>query len=192
MPLMFSDFSEDDKKYASLMAQMVDLLDVKTIRGEFHVSEETREKTDSLDDFERITFNFAHIYDEEPKTLHAKINIKGATPLPNETKIENMMLMFNTNATFVLSYQLKASPPPEDVRDAAFFGFIKLNGLLNVWPYYREFAMNMAKRAELNVITPLLLLKPNERKPNNNPKRPAKTTPPSAKTKNGGKRRRKT
>lgn len=56
---------------------------------------------------------------------------------------------FQIKAVFVASYHLTTTPPPEDMRKLFFGSFSKSNALLNVWPYWREFASSCNDRMAL-------------------------------------------
>jgi len=56
---------------------------------------------------------------------------------------------FQIKAVFVASYHLTTTPPPENMRELFFGSFSKSNALLNVWPYWREFASSCNDRMAL-------------------------------------------
>ncbi len=53
---------------------------------------------------------------------------------------------FHIKAAFVARYHLTTNPPPEALYEQFFGSFAKSNALLNVWPYWREFASSCNDR----------------------------------------------
>lgn len=56
---------------------------------------------------------------------------------------------FEIRALFLACYRLNTTPPPPDLYDLFFGSFSKSNALLNVWPYWREFASSCNDRMAL-------------------------------------------
>lgn len=56
---------------------------------------------------------------------------------------------FQMKAIYVARYHLTTTPPPVDMHELFFGSFAKSNALLNVWPYWREFASSCNDRMGL-------------------------------------------
>ena len=55
---------------------------------------------------------------------------------------------FKVQASFIARYHLTTTnPPPPDMREMFFGSFSKVNALLNVWPYWREFVSSCNDRS---------------------------------------------
>ncbi len=87
-----------------------------------------------------VTYTFS----EKTSTLDVEIAFTVRLEMRREKP-----LGFQIKAVFVASYHLTTTPPPEDLRDLFFGSFSKSNALLNVWPYWREFASSSNDRMAL-------------------------------------------
>lgn len=56
---------------------------------------------------------------------------------------------FEIKASYLTTYRLTTNPPPEELMEFFFGSFAKANTLLNVWPYWREFASSCNSRMGL-------------------------------------------
>lgn len=99
-------------------------------------------------------------FNDEGNTLESMIAIEGrdVRNATGEGAGENGL---RVKAAFLLIYKIMVEPPPENVRGDFFTAFSQVNGLMNVWPYFREFAHEAARRMGVpNVIVPLLRVEP--------------------------------
>lgn len=124
-------------------------------------------------------------FDEKSNTLEVEIDFVAfheASPKKPSFKIQ---------AAFIARYHLTTTPPPSEMQELFFGGFSKANALLNVWPYWREFASSCNDRMGLphwNLPVLRLLHEPGEpktstKKPKASPKKPAGTSKSETATK---------
>ena len=85
-----------------------------------------------------------YVFNEKTNTLD--VDISFMVSLGKQTTKANG---FQIKAIFVARYHLTTTPPPQDMRELFFGSFSKSNALLNVWPYWREFASSCNDRMGL-------------------------------------------
>ncbi len=125
-------------------------------------------------------------FDEKSNTLDVEIAFV-ATLDASKAKAPS----FNIQAKFIARYHLTTTPPPADMRELFFGSFSKVNALLNVWPYWREFASSCNDRMGLpHWNLPVLRLLPEPgvpeaagKKPSGSPKKAAGSSTPKSVTK---------
>lgn len=84
-----------------------------------------------------------YTFDEKSNTLEVEIDFV-ATLEATQKKPS-----FKIQAAFIARYHLTTTPPPSEMQELFFGGFSKANALLNVWPYWREFASSCNDRMGL-------------------------------------------
>lgn len=83
-------------------------------------------------------------FDESANTLDIQVSLESSLKGKKSTDPS-----FKVKAVFVARYHLTTNPPPPDMWDLFFGSFSKVNALLNVWPYWREFASSCNDRMGL-------------------------------------------
>ncbi len=158
--LNFPDTSAKEFNLAATVAKVVELTDLKMVDGEFGPTPQVEKKAKSKSKDVPYEFGFRSRFDEKENRLEAMITIEGRD-IRNATGEGAGGTGLRVKATFLLTYQVMVEPPPKDVREAFFTAFAQVNGLMNIWPYYREFAHEAARRLGVpNVIVPLLRVEP--------------------------------
>jgi hypothetical protein len=125
-------------------------------------------------------------FDEKANTLEVEIDFVATLEASKDQASS-----FKIQAAFIARYHLTTTPPPTEMQDLFFGGFSKANALLNVWPYWREFASSCNDRMGLpHWNLPVLRLlpepgepKPPRTKPGASPKKGAGPSTPGAATK---------
>lgn len=159
--LSFPDTSKEDINRSAAVAKVVELTNLRMTKGEFGPTKETtptdRKNLTALPPYQ---FEFSSKFNEKENTLDVSIVIRGRD-IHNATGEGAGAGGLRVDAGFLLTYQLMVEPPPEDLRGGFFSAFSKVNGLINIWPYYREFAHEAAQRMGFpNVVVPVLRVEP--------------------------------
>lgn len=159
--LNFPETSQEDINRSATVAKVVELVSLRMIKGEFGPSQETAAKTRKNDAaLPPYQFEFTPRFDEKENLLEVRIDIHGRD-IRNATGEGAGTDGLRVDAGFLLAYQLMVAPPPKELRGDFFTAFAKVNGLMNIWPYYREFAHEVARRMGFPaVLVPLLRVGP--------------------------------
>jgi len=145
---------------AATVAKVVELTDLKMVGGEFGFDRAKNVDPAEIPDEAPYQFGFQTRYEEKENRLEILITIKGHG-IRNATGEGAGDLGLHVEAVFHLTYQVMVESPPEDKREEFFTAFAQINGLMNAWPYYREFAHEAARRMGYpTVIVPLLRVDP--------------------------------
>jgi len=154
--LSFPETSAKDFALAATVAKVVELTDLKMLSGEFGPTSPPEKRAKSKPQEAPYEFGFMSRFDKKENRLEAMITIEGRD-IRNAIGEGAGGVGLRVKAVFLLTYQVMVAPPPEDLREALFCAFTHVNGLMNAWPYYREFAHEGARRLGVpNVIVPLL------------------------------------
>lgn len=159
--LGFPPTSQEDINLAAKVAKVVELIDLRSTKGEFGPAEELAPKGSKKQDaLAPYQFEISSRFDEKENRLEVHIVIQGRNiRTANGDGAGGAGL--RVVGGFLLTYQLMVEPPPADLRSELFSAFARVNGLMNIWPYYREFAHEVARRVGFpGVIVPLLRVEP--------------------------------
>jgi hypothetical protein len=122
-------------------------------------------------DTEHITHTITpgvYSFDEKANTLEVEIGFVTTLKAPKDQAPS-----FKIEAAFIARYHLTTTPPPKEMQELFFGGFSKANALLNVWPYWREFASSSNDRMGLpHWNLPVLRLLPEPEEPKTATKKP--------------------
>ena len=159
--LSFPETSQEDMNRSAMVAKVVELVSLRMTKGEFgpsqEASPEARKNVAALPPYQ---FEFTPRFDEKENVLEVRIVIHGRDSR-NATGEGAGTDGLRVDAGFLLTYQLMVAPPPEDLRGDLFSAFARVTGLMNIWPYYREFAHEVAQRTGYPaVLVPLLRVGP--------------------------------
>jgi len=164
--LSFPETSQEDIRRSATVANVVELISLRMTKGEFGTSAETTPKSrKNAAVLPPYQFEITSRFNEEENQLDVKIAILGRD-IRNATGEGAGAEGIRVNAGFLLTYQLMVEPPPVELREGLFSAFAKVNGLMNIWPYYREFAHDVARRMGYpDVLVPLLRVVPAKENP---------------------------
>ena len=159
--LGFPPTSQEDINLSTSVAQVVELIGLRSTKGEFGPAEEiTPKESKKQEALAPYQFEISSRFDEKENRLEVHIVITGRniqTANGDGAGIAGLRVV----GGFLLTYQLMVEPPPADLRSDLFSAFARVNGLMNIWPYYREFAQEIARRVGFpGVIVPLLRVEP--------------------------------
>lgn len=185
--LNFPDTSQEDINRSATVARVVELVSLRMTKGEFGASQVMTPKSRKNDaELPPYQFEFMSRFDEKENQLEVSIVIHGRD-IRNATGEGAGADGLRVDAGFLLTYQLMVEPPPVDLRGGLFSAFAKVNGLMNIWPYYREFGHEVARRMGFPaVLVPLLRVEPAGSKPKRGKvaqKKPPKPVPQKPKAK---------
>lgn len=161
--LIFPDVTIEDIHRSGQVAKAVELVSLRMVGGQFGPSTMAKGKRKTGPD--PFGFQFSTRFNGDSKLLDVSISIKAEdVHSANETSAGEMGM--DLVAGFILTYQLMVPPPPAELQESLFMAFSRINGLINVWPYFREFAQQSAARMGYpNVVVPLLRIEANQSKP---------------------------
>lgn len=160
--LIFPDVTLEEIQRSGRVAKVVELVTLRMVGGQFGPS--AKEKGKGKKGSDPFGFQFSSRFEEATNILEVSIAIK-AEDVHSATEAAVGEGGMDLGAGFVLTYQLMTAPPPAELREDLFMAFSRINGLINVWPYFREFAHQAASRMGYpNVIVPLLRIEANQPK----------------------------
>ena len=95
-----------------------------------------------------------YAFDEPSMTLRTfvSVSIRALDSSPGASTVESGELAI-VRADFELTYTLKSTAPPKELREGLFGGFANINSLHNAWPYFREFFQSATVRMGLPPVT---------------------------------------
>jgi hypothetical protein len=159
--LNFPDASQENINRSATVARVVELVSLRMTKGEFGASQVTPTKSrKNAAELPPYQFEITSRFDEKENQLEVSIVIRGRD-IRNATGEGAGTDGLRVDAGFLLTYQLMVEPPPVDLRADLFSAFAKVNGLMNIWPYYREFSHEVARRMGFPaVLVPLLRVEP--------------------------------
>lgn len=161
--LVFPDVSLEEIQRSGRVAKVVELINLRMVGGQFGPSAKARGKRKKGSD--PFGFQFSTRFNEEANTLEVSISIM-AEDVHSASEATVGDGGMDVGAGFILTYQLMTAPPPMELRESLFTAFSRINGLINAWPYFREFAHQAATRMGYpEVVVPLLRIEPNQAKP---------------------------
>lgn len=157
-------------KAAGVLASRVSLDQVRIKEATFQSSGDWQGV--STVDIENISHSITpggYSFDEKTNMLEVEIDFVAALDAS-----KRQAQSFKIKAAFIACYHLTTTPPPTDMQELFFGGFSRANALLNVWPYWREFASSCNDRMGLpHWNLPVLRLLPEPGEPKASGKKPS-------------------
>jgi hypothetical protein len=161
--LIFPDVTLEEIQQSGRVAKVVELVNLRMVGGQFGPSGKAKGKRKKGSD--PFGFQFSTRFTEGSNTLEVSIAIT-AEDVHSAAEARVGESGMDLGAGFILTYQLMTAPPPVELRESLFTAFSRINGLINAWPYFREFAHQAATRMGYpEVVVPLLRIEPNQAKP---------------------------
>lgn len=183
---MDKHFPVQTLKAAGVLASRVSLDQVRIKEATFQSTGDwTRVPTINTESISHSITPGVYTFDEKSNTLEVEIDFVATLEAPKKKEPS-----FKIQAAFIARYHLTTAPPPSEMQELFFGGFSKANALLNVWPYWREFASSCNDRMGLphwNLPVLRLLPEPGEpkapaRKPSGSPRAGGTGTPATGST----------